>query len=77
MPGVRRGPRTKTHYTACEVKLVFDHNLSPGLVRALADLYTGSVHVLDLGLVHAMDNEVWEHAREHGLTIVSKDSDFQ
>ena len=40
-------------------------------------MYPGSLHVKDCGLSKASDSEVWEYAKSHGLTIVSKDSDFQ
>jgi predicted nuclease of predicted toxin-antitoxin system len=58
------------------VKLLFDENLSPQLVEALADLHPGSRHVQDQELGSADDWDVWEYAKLHGLTIVSKDSDF-
>ena len=59
------------------MRLLFDHNLSPRLSEALKDIYTDSVHVTDVGLDRADDLAVWTHAREHGLVIVSKDSDFR
>ncbi|HEX2092834.1 MAG TPA: DUF5615 family PIN-like protein [Longimicrobiaceae bacterium] len=58
------------------MKLLLDENLSPRLVARLGDAYPGSVHVRDLGLASADDTSVWAYAREHGLVIVSKDSDF-
>jgi len=58
------------------VKLLFDQNLSPRLIKALEDLYPGSVHVRDVGLNNALDETVWNYAARHGLTIISKDSDF-
>lgn len=58
------------------MKLLFDENLSPRLVTALADEYPGSAHVHDVGLGSADDAAVWAHARAHDLLIVSKDSDF-
>jgi predicted nuclease of predicted toxin-antitoxin system len=58
------------------VKLLFDQNLSPRIVKTLADVYPGSVHVRDVGLNNALDEAVWEYAARHGLTIISKDSDF-
>lgn len=58
------------------MKLLLDQNLSHRLVAALADTYPGSVHVREVNLATADDEVVWEYAREHGLTIVSKDSDF-
>lgn len=58
------------------MKLLLDQNLSHHLVTALADTYPGSVHVREVNLATADDDLVWEYARKHGLTIVSKDSDF-
>jgi predicted nuclease of predicted toxin-antitoxin system len=58
------------------MKLLFDHNLSPRLVNRLADLYPDSAHVETFGLSTALDRAVWEYARQHDYTIVSKDVDF-
>lgn len=58
------------------MRLLFDQNLSPRLVSALADLYAGSKHVRHVGLQDADDAMVWAYAAEHGFVIVSKDSDF-
>lgn len=58
------------------MRLLFDENLSPRLVRLLAGLYPDSAHVHDLGLGAVADTAVWAHAREHRFTIVSKDADF-
>jgi predicted nuclease of predicted toxin-antitoxin system len=58
------------------MKLLFDENLSPRLVNALADVYPDSAHVQRVGLGGTLDTEVWSYAREHGYTLVSKDSDF-
>ena len=59
------------------MKLFFDQNLSPWLVRALGDLYPGSGHVREVNLQDASDQAVWDYAAEHGLAIVSKDADFR
>ena len=59
------------------MKLLFDQNLSRRLVALLADLFPGSVHVRDVGLARATDEEVWRFALERGVAIVTKDSDFQ
>lgn len=58
------------------MKLLFDQNLSPRLVRRLADLYPGSEHVFNVGLERSDDIDVWDYAREQGFMITSKDSDF-
>ena len=58
------------------MKLLFDHNLSPGLPIRLADLYPGSTqtHLIHYG--KSPDRFVWEYARDNGFILVSKDSDF-
>lgn len=58
------------------MKLLFDQNLSPHLVRRLDKLYPDSVHVETVGLDKAFDKEVWEYARGNQFIIVSKDADF-
>jgi len=40
------------------MKLLFDQNLSPRLLRLLADLYPDSTHVRDVGLRDASDAEI-------------------
>lgn len=59
------------------MKLLFDQNLSSRLVGALRESFPGSVHVQDAGLKHADDQRVWEFAKQSGMAIISKDSDFQ
>jgi len=59
------------------MKLFFDQNLSSDLVRRLSDLFPESSHVKSLGMMTADDDAIWTYARRNGLTIVSKDSDFQ
>jgi predicted nuclease of predicted toxin-antitoxin system len=58
------------------VKLLYDHHLSPRLVKSLADIYPNSNHVYRLGLDQADDKDIWEHARREGFLIVTKDADF-
>jgi predicted nuclease of predicted toxin-antitoxin system len=58
------------------VRLLLDQNLSPRLVRALADVFPECTHVRDLGLSREDDRVVWDHAKANGYVIVSKDSDF-
>ena len=59
------------------MKLLFDQNLAPALTARLADVFPQSIHVRDAGLERADDSQVWHYALEHGLAIVTKDSDFQ
>jgi predicted nuclease of predicted toxin-antitoxin system len=58
------------------LKLLFDHNLSPRLVRALADVFPESQHVFALGMDRGEDGSIWDYAKANGFTIVSKDADF-
>jgi predicted nuclease of predicted toxin-antitoxin system len=59
------------------VKLLFDENLSPLLVRRLEVAYPQSAHVRDLGLRGQPDMAVWAHAQQHGFAITSKDTDYR
>ena len=56
--------------------LLFDENLAARIAGALSDIYPGSCHVGDVGLLGVADHAIWQHARENGLVIVSKDEDF-
>ena len=58
------------------MKLLLDQNLSHRLVAALQIEFPGSTHVRELNLQRADDATVWNFAREHGYTILSKDADF-
>jgi predicted nuclease of predicted toxin-antitoxin system len=59
------------------LKLLFDEQLSPALVRLLADIYPASSHVHLLGLGGSSDTIIWGVAAENGWIIVTKDADFQ
>jgi predicted nuclease of predicted toxin-antitoxin system len=54
------------------VKLLFDENLSPRLVGRFAAVFPECMHVDLVGLHGCPDGEVWEYARVHGYTIVSR-----
>jgi predicted nuclease of predicted toxin-antitoxin system len=58
------------------MKLLFDENLSPKLVRLLHDLFPDSLHVRDVALKAADDPVVWKYAQDNSLIICSKDSDM-
>ena len=47
------------------MKLLFDENLSPKLVRLLEDFFPNSKHVRDVGLEAADDLLVWQYAIDH------------
>lgn len=58
-------------------RLLLDENLSPRLVKLLAESFPGSVHVDDVGLHGCLDGDVWSYALDHDLVLVSKDNDFR
>lgn len=58
------------------MKLLFDQNLSPFLVSAIADLFPESKHVSQVSLSQADDLKIWDYAKKNQLVIVSRDSDF-
>jgi predicted nuclease of predicted toxin-antitoxin system len=59
------------------MKLLFDENLPPRLVRSLADIYPESKHVEECNLDGSPDDDIWKFAKENGFVIATKDSDFE
>lgn len=59
------------------MKLLFDENLPPALVEALAVSFPGSSHVDRCGLGATDDGAIWDYAKVNGFCIVTKDSDFE
>jgi predicted nuclease of predicted toxin-antitoxin system len=58
------------------MKLLFDQNLSPALVKRLADLFPESSHTEIAGLAKTGDHSIWQFCLEGGFVLVSKDNDF-
>ena len=56
-------------------RFLIDQNLSPQLVRRLADLFPNSAHVFREGLDEALDHQVRAYARLGGFVILTKDAD--
>jgi predicted nuclease of predicted toxin-antitoxin system len=57
--------------------LLVDNQLPLALARYLAANGWECNHVQDVGLEAAEDRTIWQYAKERGLTIVTKDEDFQ
>lgn len=53
-----------------------DAQIPPALARWLAERGHEASHVVDHGLEASSDREIWHHARNGGLVIISKDEDF-
>ena len=58
------------------MKLLFDQNISFRLVNHIADVFPGSKHVSDAGLLNCEDQEIWLFAKNNGFVIVTFDSDY-
>lgn len=58
------------------MKFLIDNNLSYKLAGSLQADRIEAVHIKSELSVFAMDREIWEHACEHDLVILTKDSDF-
>ena len=59
------------------MKLLFDANVRPALVRILRLEYPDSTPVRDVSLHTGSDAQIWDFARTNGFTVVSKDTDFR
>ena len=57
--------------------LLVDNQLPLALARYLAANGWECTHVQDVALEAADDRTVWQYAKERGLTIITKDEDFQ
>lgn len=58
------------------MRFVVDAQLPPALVAWLVSQGHDAVHVFELDLTRAADSTIWEHARESGAIIITKDEDF-
>lgn len=58
------------------MKLLLDANLSPRLGSALLAAGFDAVHVGELGLLTASDDEILDRAAADGSVVVTADSDF-
>lgn len=58
------------------MKLLFDQNISPKIVKQLETSFPGSKQVLHVGLQDASDAAIYEFAKLNKYTIVTFDSDF-
>ena len=57
--------------------LLVDNQLPVALARYLAINGWECNHVQDVGLERADDRTIWLYSKERGLTIITKDEDFQ
>jgi predicted nuclease of predicted toxin-antitoxin system len=58
------------------VKLLLDANLSPEVGRRLKEAGHDAIHVRDIGLLSAPDQEILQAAASAGRVLITADSDF-
>jgi predicted nuclease of predicted toxin-antitoxin system len=58
------------------VKLLLDENLSDKIVARISDLFPDCTHVKSVQLMRTDDAAIASWAKQHGFSIVSKDTDF-
>jgi predicted nuclease of predicted toxin-antitoxin system len=58
------------------VRFLIDTQLPSDLARWLCEQDHEAEHVLDVRLAQAKDTAIWEYAKAHQATIVTKDEDF-
>ena len=58
------------------MKFLIDAQLPPGLAGWLIEKGHAATHVNNIFLTAAEDPEIWDHALNSGLIIITKDEDF-
>jgi predicted nuclease of predicted toxin-antitoxin system len=58
------------------MKLLFDQNISPKILKLLPSQLSNSQQVRFVGLENSSDMEIFQYARKNNYTIVTFDSDF-
>ena len=58
------------------MRLLFDQNISPKIIKQLDADFPGSRHVRHVGLEDASDSIIFDYAKLNNLSIVTFDSDF-
>jgi len=58
------------------MRLLVDANLSPNVAEGLRAAGLDAVHVAEVGLLQATDEEIFDRAVEGGFVVVTADSDF-
>ena len=58
------------------MKLLFDQNISPKIVRQVAADFPYSKQVRQVGLEDASDTTIFHYANQNGYVIVTFDADF-
>lgn len=58
------------------MKLLFDQNISPKILKKLSDDFTECKQVRFVGLENSSDIDIFQYAKKNGYSIVTFDADF-
>ena len=58
------------------MKLLFDQNISPKIVKQIESDFPDSKQVRHVGLKDASDVVIFDYAKNHGYAVVTFDADF-
>ena len=58
------------------MRLLLDENLSDKIVARITDLFPDCTHVKSVELTRADDAVIADWAKQHGFSVISKDTDF-
>ncbi|MGB2679566.1 MAG: DUF5615 family PIN-like protein [Candidatus Acidiferrum sp.] len=53
-----------------------DNQLPAALAKLLISRGQEAIHVMEVGLDAANDDEIWNHAAKNSMTLITKDEDF-
>ena len=58
------------------MNILVDNNISPSIASLLQNAGHSAIHVKDIGMSAANDFEIFKHAADNNMTIISADTDF-
>ncbi|MDQ3395525.1 MAG: DUF5615 family PIN-like protein [Bacteroidota bacterium] len=58
------------------MRLLFDHNISPNIVKQPEEIFPDANRCAILGLENSSDIQIFEYAKKHDYALVTFDSDF-
>jgi predicted nuclease of predicted toxin-antitoxin system len=58
------------------VKLLLDANLSPHIAGLMSEAGHDAIHVVDIGLLTALDSEILQSADDQDRVLLTADTDF-
>ena len=69
-------PKGNARCNTPDMKLLFDQNISPRVLRLLPKDFSASRQVRSIGLNECTDIEILQYAKKNGYTLVTFDVDF-